>query len=319
MQMRQVINLTLAIVLALGLTACDKRQSAPIWQEQYDLGVRYLSEGDYEEAIIAFTAAIEIDPKQALAYCGRGEAYVLSDEVGENLAAAQTDFEVAIELNETLADAWLGLANVYILKGDYDKALELLRKGLESTDSSISIEEKIKEIEELIGESSSQYDIEEYDFQTQVTSDGLNVDAENLTVRVSDSRSATITISNLSLKDSYLTNLSTSNENAAEYSWTIEMYGDQEAYSVSTASWAFAPGEETSKSLAEMQHSVWASNGTSWSWIGDAEMSYTPNSITWVFTVSEEYPFDFSKVNRYEVSVYDISLNLSLRRVYTLN
>lgn len=29
------------------------------WQEQYDLGLRYLSEGNYEEAIIAFTAAIE--------------------------------------------------------------------------------------------------------------------------------------------------------------------------------------------------------------------------------------------------------------------
>lgn len=49
------------------------------------MGVRYLSEGNYEEAIIAFTAAIEIDPKRAEAYVGRGDAYVLSENAVENL------------------------------------------------------------------------------------------------------------------------------------------------------------------------------------------------------------------------------------------
>ena len=51
-------------ILILLLTACGQSQEVR-WQEQYDLGVRYLSEGNYEEAIIAFTAAIEIDPKRA--------------------------------------------------------------------------------------------------------------------------------------------------------------------------------------------------------------------------------------------------------------
>lgn len=54
----------LAAVLMLGLTACG-RSAEVNWQEQYDLGVRYLTEGNYEEAIIAFTAAIEIDPNRA--------------------------------------------------------------------------------------------------------------------------------------------------------------------------------------------------------------------------------------------------------------
>ena len=48
----------------LLLTACGQNAEAA-WQEQYDLGVRYLSEGSYEEAVIAFTAAIDIDPKRA--------------------------------------------------------------------------------------------------------------------------------------------------------------------------------------------------------------------------------------------------------------
>lgn len=37
--------------------------------------MRYLNDGNYEEAIIAFTAAIEIDPKRPEAYLGAAEAY----------------------------------------------------------------------------------------------------------------------------------------------------------------------------------------------------------------------------------------------------
>ena len=39
------------------------------------MGVRYLSEGNYREAIIAFNAAIEIDPKRADAYIGLADVY----------------------------------------------------------------------------------------------------------------------------------------------------------------------------------------------------------------------------------------------------
>lgn len=143
------------------LAACSRPVSdqsgivkTPTWQEKYDLGIRYLSEGNYEEAIIAFTAAIGIDPKQASAYVGRGQAYVLSGETEKNLNAAQTDFEMATELDETLVDAWLGLADVYIRNGDYDKALEVLQQGLEKTGNSEKIAAKISEIE---GTTSSDY------------------------------------------------------------------------------------------------------------------------------------------------------------------
>lgn len=120
------------------------------WREQYDLGVRYLSEGNYEEAIIAFTAAIEIDPKRAPAYVGRGDAYIGSGETEDNLASAKADYEKAIELNETNAEAYLGLADVYIRQGDYENALEILRQGLEKTNGNQRIEDKITEMDELV-------------------------------------------------------------------------------------------------------------------------------------------------------------------------
>lgn len=134
------------VLVSLILTACA--QKFPTWQEEYDLGVHYLSEGNYEEAIIAFTAAIEIDPKQAPAYVGRGDAYIGLGETEENLTAAQADYEQAIELDETNADAYLGLADVYIYRGDYDKAMEILRQGLEKTGGDQSIENKMAEIEQ---------------------------------------------------------------------------------------------------------------------------------------------------------------------------
>lgn len=43
------------------------------WQEQHNLGVRYLSQGNDKEAILAFTD-IEIVPKRAEAFVGRSAA-----------------------------------------------------------------------------------------------------------------------------------------------------------------------------------------------------------------------------------------------------
>ena len=72
------IALLLALLCGLSGCGCSAQPAASVltWQEQYDLGVRFLSEGNYEEAIIAFTAAIEIDPKQPEGYLGLADAYV---------------------------------------------------------------------------------------------------------------------------------------------------------------------------------------------------------------------------------------------------
>ena len=65
--------LLLTALLLLSLAACGGKDA---WQEQYDLGMRYLNDGNYQEAVIAFEAAIEIDPKRSEAYLGAADAYV---------------------------------------------------------------------------------------------------------------------------------------------------------------------------------------------------------------------------------------------------
>ena len=105
----------LLVFLLLGLlatgAACGRQmesETSPTWQEQYDLGVRYLSEGNYEEAILAFTAAIEIDPKKA--------------------------------------DAYLGMAEVYIAQGNTDAAAEVLTNALAVVEDSAIIQARLDEL-----------------------------------------------------------------------------------------------------------------------------------------------------------------------------
>lgn len=132
------------LIVCLSLLLFLHFKKGPSWQEQYDLGIRYLSEGNYEEAIIAFTAAIEIDPRQSLPYIGRGDAYIGSGETAGNLTAAQVDYEKAITLDERNADAWLGLADVYIRQGQYEEALALLEEAADKVSDDSRILDKIQ-------------------------------------------------------------------------------------------------------------------------------------------------------------------------------
>ena len=106
---KQVLTIVLAAVLLL--TGCAGG-AASTWQEKYDLGVRYLSEGNYEEAIFAFQAAITIDPKNPQAHVGVGDAYMAiaaqstdTAEKAEALRKAKDWYEQALEKgDESAAD-----------------------------------------------------------------------------------------------------------------------------------------------------------------------------------------------------------------------
>lgn len=109
--MRRICSAALLIALLMTLTSCGSDETDR-WQEQYDLGLQYLSEENYEEAILAFRAAIEIDPKRA--------------------------------------EAYLSLADAYIATGEYDEAREVLEEALEQADSPEAVRGKLEEIDSLI-------------------------------------------------------------------------------------------------------------------------------------------------------------------------
>lgn len=97
--MKRNARLFLVLLTCLMLCACGSGTNT--WQGQYDLGVRYLSDGNYEKAIIAFAAAIKIDPKNVDAYCSLADVY-----------AAIGDYESAEELFSRAYDSNLGEKDV---------------------------------------------------------------------------------------------------------------------------------------------------------------------------------------------------------------
>lgn len=148
----------LFVLVCLMLTACGQNTQAS-WQEQYDFGIRYLSEGNYEEAIIAFTAAIEIDPKRAEAYIGRGDAYVGSGETEDNLAAALADYEAALELDDTIVYAWVALGNIHTELGSYECAISAYAQSLELDSMQVDVYLRIAECYAELGDLSAAIDI----------------------------------------------------------------------------------------------------------------------------------------------------------------
>ena len=131
-------KIALFILIVALLTGCAKS-----WEKQYNLGIKYLEEGNYQEAIIAFTEAIEIDDKQPLPYVGRGDAYILLDESFEE---AQVDYEKALELDDTTVGAYLGMVEICIRQDRITDAIDILKNALEKTGDAEIIKSKLEEM-----------------------------------------------------------------------------------------------------------------------------------------------------------------------------
>lgn len=135
--------LGMLLLILILLTACSNT-----WQKHYELGNKYLSEGNYEEAIIEFTAAIEIDEKNSDAFEQRGSTYLLLAEMAkadrdvfteltknELEQKAEADFLQAIEIGTEQENTFLRLGEFYQEKEKFDVCLEVLEKGYERTKS----------------------------------------------------------------------------------------------------------------------------------------------------------------------------------------
>lgn len=113
--LKKLVNFSLpyAIMLLLLVSCAEKPKT---FDEQYDLGVKYISEGNYEEAIIALSAAIEIEPNSAIAYLNRGNAYYEQ----KMLDNAISDYTNAISLNPDTSEVYINLTQLYIEQESYD-------------------------------------------------------------------------------------------------------------------------------------------------------------------------------------------------------
>ena len=91
--MKRILVCAMMVATFLTMLNACGQNSEDKWQEQYDLGVRYLSEGNYEEAIIAFTAAIEVDAQRPEGYHSLADVYVARGDIGAAITTLNQGFE----------------------------------------------------------------------------------------------------------------------------------------------------------------------------------------------------------------------------------
>ena len=90
-------------------------------------GIVYAEKGELDCAIDDYEKAIELDPKFAEAYSNRGATYSEKSEFDRAIA----DCNKAIELNPKLANAYCGRSAAYGAKGEFDRAIADCNKAIE--------------------------------------------------------------------------------------------------------------------------------------------------------------------------------------------
>ena len=88
--------LLIAVIVAVAVITLPKKSQAKELAEALDLGDKYLSELNYEQAVASYRAAIEIDPKCADAYIGLADTYLaMGDPEEANRVLEQAEQAVA--------------------------------------------------------------------------------------------------------------------------------------------------------------------------------------------------------------------------------
>lgn len=89
-----ILSAGILLLAVIGAMIAFRGGSSKNLAAQLDLGNRYLEDMDYEQAVVAFTKAIQIDPMSVEAHLGLVEAYIRSGEFEEALEAAKKGYEL---------------------------------------------------------------------------------------------------------------------------------------------------------------------------------------------------------------------------------
>jgi tetratricopeptide (TPR) repeat protein len=120
---------TLLMISLPMLFSCSSNRALQTKEAEgyFDLGTRYLQQGDDDQAISAYTRALEINPRYAEAYLNRGIAYRRKGQPDQ----AISDYTAVLLVDPKDARAYCNRGNAYIEKGQYDKAISDYNKALE--------------------------------------------------------------------------------------------------------------------------------------------------------------------------------------------
>ncbi len=144
------ILLTAGIVIAVVLIVRSNDTQRKL-NEQLELGARYLAELDYDRAVSAYGAALEIDPLNTEAYIGLSNAYSAQGKYEEASELLKQGFELNADpkLSEQAVSVSLEWTDTLVAQELYEEAILHMTAALEWTGDG-RIRTRVEEVEELI-------------------------------------------------------------------------------------------------------------------------------------------------------------------------
>jgi Tfp pilus assembly protein PilF len=139
-----LIGMAVALLICVTIIIVSSQSTSKRLAKQLDLGQKYLEEMDYEQAIVAFNKAIEIDPMSVEAYLGMVEVYIRTTDFETALEYAKKGYEATgdeclkekldmleDEIKSIRLAEQLDLGNKYLEEMDYEQAIVAFNKALE--------------------------------------------------------------------------------------------------------------------------------------------------------------------------------------------
>lgn len=129
-----IIAIVVLVCFIIGAFAFTTIGSSSQVKEQLKLANKYLDEGKYKEAILAFNKVISIEAKNIEARIGISKAYVGLGKYEE----AEKVLKDAVDIDPKKPEPYLELAKLFIKQNKYEDAITILQKGYDQTkDNSI--------------------------------------------------------------------------------------------------------------------------------------------------------------------------------------
>jgi len=163
--MKKLLSLALALALLLAFAACGAPTAIP--NPPLILGEKYLTDLDYEQALLQFDQAITIEPKNPRGYLGKADALLHLDRQADAASAlgdgAKQCRSQRTALNEakaavakSLVDGYIALFTAYEKLGWREVALALLRRVCEELPEESRLREALEGLERLIATSNNE-------------------------------------------------------------------------------------------------------------------------------------------------------------------
>ena len=98
-----VVGIVIALLAVIAGVIIFSNSPAQRLKKQLSLGERYLSELKYDEAVLAFEEALKIEPRTEAAYIGLANAYIGKEDYESALAAVERGIEAVGETEAFMA------------------------------------------------------------------------------------------------------------------------------------------------------------------------------------------------------------------------